>query len=387
MDAPEVSRTTAWMRVGILTLSAFIFNTTEFAPIGLLSDIANSFSIPSERVGLIITLYAWIVTIASLTCIFAIGQVERRRLLTGIFILFIASHVLTAIAWNFSLLVLSRAGVALSHAIFWSITASLAIRVAPPGKRAQALSLLAGGTALAMVLGLPVGRIIGQWFGWRMTFAGIAASAAFALIMVLKFMPELKSENAGSLTMVPELLRRWPLVFVYIITVIVVTAHFSTYSYIEPFIQNLAGMSENVTTLILLIFGVSGIAGSLLFGRYGERYPIAFLNAALTLLLISLVFLFPSSNSQVSLTLLCALWGMAIMAFGLSMQAKVLNLAPDATDVAMGFFSGLYNFGIGSGALLGNLVIQGWGIGAIGFVAASIVFLAMSLSFLLRRFH
>ncbi len=191
-----------------------------------------------------------------------------------------------------------------------------------------------------MVLGLPLGRIIGQWFGWRMTFAGIAASAAFALIMVLKFMPELKSENAGSLTMVPELLRRWPLVFVYIITVIVVTAHFSTYSYIEPFIQNLAGMSENVTTLILLIFGVSGIAGSLLFGRYGERYPIAFLNAALTLLLISLVFLFPSSNSQVSLTLLCALWGMAIMAFGLSMQAKVLNLAPDATDVAMGFFPG-----------------------------------------------
>ena len=185
-------------------------------------------------------------------CIFAIGQVERRRLLTGIFILFIASHVLTAIAWNFSLLVLSRAGVALSHAIFWSITASLAIRVAPPGKRAQALSLLAGGTALAMVLGLPLGRIIGQWFGWRMTFAGIAASAAFALIMVLKFMPELKSENAGSLTMVPELLRRWPLVFIYIITVIVVTAHFSTYSYIEPFIQNLAGMSENVTTLILL---------------------------------------------------------------------------------------------------------------------------------------
>lgn len=387
MDTPEVSRTTAWIRVGILTLSAFIFNTTEFAPIGLLSDIANSFSIPSERVGLIITLYAWIVTIASLTCIFAIGQVERRRLLIGIFILFIASHVLTAIAWNFSLLVLSRAGVALSHAIFWSITASLAIRVAPPGKRAQALSLLAGGTALAMVLGLPLGRIIGQWFGWRMTFAGIAASAAFALIMVLKFMPELKSENAGSLTMVPELLRRWPLVFIYIITVIVVTAHFSTYSYIEPFIQNLAGMSENVTTLILLIFGVSGIAGSLLFGRYGERYPIAFLNAALTLLLISLVFLFPSSNSQVSLTLLCTLWGMAIMAFGLSMQAKVLNLAPDATDVAMGFFSGLYNFGIGSGALLGNLVIQGWGIGAIGFVAASIVFLAMSLSFLLRRFH
>lgn len=322
MDASEVSRITTWMRVGILTLSAFIFNTTEFAPIGLLSDIANSFSIPSEQLGLIMTLYALIVTVASFTCIFVIDKVERRKLLTGIFLLFITSHVLTAVAWNFSILVLSRAGVALSHTIFWSITASLAIQVAPPGKRAQALSLLAGGTALAMVLSLPLGRIIGQRFGWRMTFAGIAASAAFALVMVLKLMPELKSENAGSLTMVPKLLRRWALVSVYIITGIVVTAHFFMYSYIEPFIQNLAGMSENVTRLILLIFGISGVAGSLLFGRYGERHAMAFLNAALMLILISQIFLLPVTTNQIFLTLLCALWGIAIMTFGLSDAGK-----------------------------------------------------------------
>lgn len=145
MDEISTSRSTAWMRVVVLAISAFIFNTTEFIPVGLLSDIAQSFGMQTEQVGLIITIYAWIVATMSLVCMLLTSKIERRKLLIGVFILFIASHVLTAVAWNFTTLVISRAGVALAHSVFWSITASLAIRVAPAGKKAQALSMLAGG--------------------------------------------------------------------------------------------------------------------------------------------------------------------------------------------------------------------------------------------------
>lgn len=144
MDEISTSRSTAWMRVVVLAISAFIFNTTEFIPVGLLSDIAQSFGMQTEQVGLIITIYAWIVATMSLVCMLLTSKIERRKLLIGVFILFIASHVLTAVAWNFTILVISRAGVALAHSVFWSITASLAIRVAPAGKKAQALSMLAG---------------------------------------------------------------------------------------------------------------------------------------------------------------------------------------------------------------------------------------------------
>ncbi|MEB6335310.1 sugar transporter [Serratia rhizosphaerae] len=377
MNEVAASRRTAWLRVVVLAVSAFIFNTTEFIPVGLLSDIAQSFAMQTEQVGLIITIYAWIVAAASLVCMLLTSKIERRKLLIGVFILFIASHVLTAVAWNFTTLVISRAGVALAHSVFWSITASLAIRVAPAGKKAQALSMLAGGTALAMVLGLPLGRVVGQLLGWRMTFIGIAVAATLALLMLWRLLPVLKSEHSGSLASVPVLFKRPALVSLYMLTIIVVTAHFTAYSYIEPFIQRVAGLSDNFTTLMLLLFGATGIIGSLLFSRYSERFPSGLFISAIGLLAVCLLLLLPAADSELHLTLLCAFWGMAIMAIGLSMQAKVLSLAPDATDVAMSIYSGLYNLGIGGGALLGNQVSLHLGMPSIGLVGAPLALIAL----------
>ncbi|CAI0723334.1 Sugar efflux transporter B [Serratia rubidaea] len=377
MNEVAASRRTAWLRVVVLAVSAFIFNTTEFIPVGLLSDIAQSFAMQTEQVGLIITIYAWIVAAASLVCMLLTSKIERRKLLIGVFILFIASHVLTAVAWNFTTLVISRAGVALAHSVFWSITASLAIRVAPAGKKAQALSMLAGGTALAMVLGLPLGRVVGQLLGWRMTFIGIAVAATLALLMLWRLLPVLKSEHSGSLASVPVLFKRPALVSLYMLTIIVVTAHFTAYSYIEPFIQRVAGLSDNFTTLMLLLFGATGIIGSLLFSRYSERFPSGLFMSAIGLLAVCLLLLLPATGSELHLTLLCAFWGMAIMAIGLSMQAKVLSLAPDATDVAMSIYSGLYNLGIGGGALLGNQVSLHLGMPNVGLVGAPLALIAL----------
>ncbi|AXD52917.1 sugar transporter [Salmonella enterica] len=370
MTINPVSRKVAWLRVVTLAIAAFIFNTTEFVPVGLLSDIAESFHMQTAQVGIMLTIYAWVVAVMSLPFMLLTSQMERRKLLICLFVLFIASHVISFLAWNFTVLVISRIGIAFAHAIFWSITASLAIRLAPAGKRAQALSLIATGTALAMVLGLPIGRVVGQYFGWRTTFFAIGMGALITLLCLIKLLPKLPSEHSGSLKSLPLLFRRPALMSLYVLTVVVVTAHYTAYSYIEPFVQNVAGLSANFATVLLLILGGAGIIGSLVFGKLGNRHASSLVSIAIALLVVCLLLLLPAADSEAHLAILSIFWGIAIMVIGLGMQVKVLALAPDATDVAMALFSGIFNIGIGAGALVGNQVSLHWSMSAIGYIGA-----------------
>ncbi|EKB8219652.1 sugar transporter [Salmonella enterica] len=370
MTINPVSRKVAWLRVVTLAIAAFIFNTTEFVPVGLLSDIAESFHMQTAQVGIMLTIYAWVVAVMSLPFMLLTSQMERRKLLICLFVLFIASHVLSFLAWNFTVLVISRIGIAFAHAIFWSITASLATRLAPAGKRAQALSLIATGTALAMVLGLPIGRVVGQYFGWRTTFFAIGMGALITLLCLIKLLPKLPSEHSGSLKSLPLLFRRPALMSLYVLTVVVVTAHYTAYSYIEPFVQNVAGLSANFATVLLLILGGAGIIGSLVFGKLGNRHASSLVSIAIALLVVCLLLLLPAADSEAHLAILSIFWGIAIMVIGLGMQVKVLALAPDATDVAMALFSGIFNIGIGAGALVGNQVSLHWSMSAIGYIGA-----------------
>ncbi|MDI3362856.1 sugar transporter [Lelliottia sp. V89_10] len=385
MTMNTVSRKVAWLRVVTLAIAAFIFNTTEFVPVGLLSDIAKSFQMETAQVGIMLTIYAWVVALMSLPFMLLTSQMERRKLLIGLFVLFIASHVLSFLAWNFTVLVISRIGIAFAHAIFWSITASLAIRLAPAGKRAQALSLLATGTALAMVLGLPIGRIVGQYFGWRTTFFAIGMGALITLLCLIKLLPKLPSEHSGSLKSLPLLFRRPALMSIYLLTVVVVTAHYTAYSYIEPFVQVVAGFSASFATVLLLLLGGAGIIGSLLFGKLGNKHASLLVSGAIGVLMLCLVLLMPAAGSETHLAILSICWGVAMMIIGLGMQVKVLALAPDATDVAMSLFSGIFNLGIGAGALVGNQISLHFSMSAIGYLGAIPALAALIWSILIFR--
>ena len=380
---PSPSETQQWISVISLAFAAFIFNTTEFIPVALLSDIGQSFAMPATDVGIMITIYAWVVAPVSLPMMLLTKNIERRFLLIALFIVFVVSHALSYFAWSFDVLLASRIGIAFAHALFWSITASLAVRVAPKGKAFQALGLLATGTALAMVLGIPFGRMIGEAYGWRNTFALIAAGAAMICVILAKTLPRLPSVNSGSLSSLKVLIKRPSLMIVFALTVIVITAQFTAYSYIEPFALNIAHFSSSQTTTLLLIYGAAGFLGSYLFGKFGTKYPKVAIPLSCTILAISMLLLMPLSTSFVSFSILSLFWGMAIICFSLAQQAKTLSLASDATDVSMAIYSGLYNVGIGGGALLGGLVTTGYGLNSIGVTGGILAVLGTFVALIL----
>lgn len=373
------SSNVAYFRVFALAFAAFIFNTTEFVPVALLSDIAQGFDMPVSQTGLMITVYAWIVSLMSLPLMLVTAKLERRSLLLKLFVLFVLSHALSVFAWNYWVLLVSRVGVAFSHSVFWAITASLSMRVAPKGKQTQALGMIAMGSALAMVLGLPLGRIVGQWLGWRATFGVIGISALLVLLILAKLLPHLPSKNAGSLSSLPLLAKRPLLISVYTVTALMVSAHFTAYSYIEPFVKNISGMSDNTATLILLVFGLAGFVASFLFGRIYRFFPAKFITLSLIIITLSLFCLLMFSQNIILIFILIFFWGVGIAAMSLGLQMRMLQLSPDATDVATAIFSSIYNIGIGGGALIGNQVMQHFGLENIGFVGAILGSLAILL--------
>ena len=374
-----------WLPVVCLTISAFIFNTTEFAPISLLTDIAADFHISEAHAGFMMTAYAWIVATMSLPLMLLTKDMERRKLLLLLFSFFIASHILSVLAWNFWILMLSRIGIAFSHAIFWSITASLTYRLAPHGKKTKALGILATGTSLAIVLGLPLGRLIGQSLGWRTTFACIALVAFVILFFLLKLLPQLPSVNAGSLKSLPLLIKRPSLMGVYVLTALAITAHFTAYSYIEPFVQQIALLSGDFATITLFIFGIAGMLGSTIFAHFKHTYPFTIVVSSLTALIVSLIFMLPLAPYQSPRSILCLFWGIAICLISLILQVTVLELTPDATDVAMSLYSGIYNIGIGGGAFVGSLVISHSSMKHVGIVGALFGSVALVLAIWIWR--
>ncbi|WP_107818933.1 sugar transporter [Neisseria polysaccharea] len=355
-----------WLSIIALAIGAFIFNTTEYIPIALLSDIGRSFGMAATETGVMITVYAWIVALTSLPLMLLTRHMERRGLLLVLFALFTVSHILSFAAWRFEILLASRVGIALTHAVFWSITASLAVRIAPVGKGNQALGLLSTGTVMAMVAGIPLGRMVGQYLGWQASFLLIGLCAAAVMAVLAKSLPRLPSVNAGSLSSLPLLLKRKKLMLLYAMTVLVITAHFTAYSYIEPFVIQIGGFSARQVTVVLGLYGLAGFAASYLFGKWFAKHPRAFLAGAVSLIALSSGLLLPLAHFPAAIYALVFVWGTAIVVVSLGMVSKVLDFASDAADLANSIYSGLYNVGIGGGALLGHWVTQYSGISCIG---------------------
>lgn len=379
MKAPikQEAASESWFAVITLAVAAFIFNTTEFVPVGLLPDIAKGFSMDVAQTGLLMTIYAWAVTIFSLPLTMLTVRLERRRLLILLFCIFIVSHALAAIAWSFSSLLTARLGIAMAHSVFWAITIPLAVRLAPKGNKTKALSFIVTGSSLATVMGVPLGTVIGHHFGWRITFAVIGIIATIILLLLWRVLPTLSSQSSGNFKVIPSLLKRPSLQYIYLSLALVMTAHFTASTYISPYLQDIGGMSNNVVVMMLFVIGLAGIVGGILFARYAGRYASAMLFLSLSGLMLSLALFYFSLMHWWALIPIAIAWGIVITLISMLLQSKVLEKAPDAPDIGIAIFSAVFNIGIGGGALLGGQMIEQVGLANIAYVGAALTLVAL----------
>ena len=356
-----------------VTVSAFIFNTSEFMPVGLLTDIGATFATSEGVTGLIISVYAWAVMLLSLPLMILGSRLAFRPLLLLVTGVFCAGQALSAISVSYGMLMCSRLVVACAHSVFWAIAAPIAVKVVDERHAPMAVSAVVTGSALAMIVGLPLGRAIGLVFGWRLTFACVGAISAAVLVYLAVVFPKIATAKPFSLAQLPDIMRNKALMGIFIVTALYAMGYYTGYSYIEPFLLQIGGMDENVVTLALVAFGVAGVCGSVVCSRFYRTHRRAFAIAVVAGVALALALLRPSVVSIVFVFAVCALWGIAGSSYSIVYQAEIIEFASEGEQtVAMAIFSGIFNLGIGTGSFIGGGVCTFSSVGNVGFVGAFI---------------
>ncbi|MFU4612967.1 MFS transporter [Pseudomonas aeruginosa] len=351
--------------VWALAVTAFAIGVAEFIVVGVLPAIAGDLGVPLARAGGLVGLYALALAVGTPIVVLALARLPRKPLLLGLVAVFLAGNLLSALAPSYELLLAGRILTAVAHGSFFAIGATVAARLAPEGQASRAIAVMFAGLTLAMVIGVPLGSLIGNGLGWRLPFFAVAALAALAWLATARWVPALPTPAAGPAGTQLAALASPPTLAMMSITVLGFGASFPAFTFVTPILTDITGFSTHAASGLLVVFGMATLFGNLAGGRWAARlgWPVA-LRRMLIGLLLALVVLAVALPWKWAMVPLLFAWGG--LAFGLSpgFQAGMLETAQRWTPRAVDFASALniaaFNLGITLGETLGSgLVAQG----------------------------
>ncbi|MEW2512874.1 MFS transporter [Streptomyces sp. NPDC046870] len=357
-DSPHRSPVIGWLAVVAVMLGIFSIVTTEILPIGLLTKIGASFTISDGMAGLMMTMPGFLAAIAAPVVTVATARIDRRLMLCAFMVLLAAANFLAAAAPDYWLVLVSRVIVGIVIGGFWSIGASLAERLVPAESVGRATAVIFSAVPLGSVLGVPAGTFIGDLAGWRTAFIAMGGLTVGVLIMLLIVTPPLPPHQTTRLGVLRGMLNSVATRFALLLTVLVVLAHFGTYTYVTPFLEQVTDAGSGLITVFLLIYGAAGILGNFLGGSLVARHPRATFGTAAGLIAAATLLLPVLGQWKAGAVALLIVWGVAYGAVPVSSQTWFTKASPDTPEAASVMFTASFQATISLGALTGGIVVD-----------------------------
>jgi predicted MFS family arabinose efflux permease len=371
--------------LAVLGASAFCYVTAETIPIGLLPQIAAGLSVSEADVGLLLTSYAVVAALTTIPLTAITMRIPRQLLIAVTVAIFAMSQLAAALAPTFLILILTRLLCALAHGVFWSAIGPVTARLAPPGRAGKATALVFLGNSLAIVLGVPLGTALGQWLGWRVAIAFLAAGGVVCVVALLAVLPKLPAlprdlgtRTGAQLRASVAILRRRPVALLCLVTAVLVIGHFAAYTYLAPLVRRDGGLEGVALSLLLLGYGAAGLLGNFVAGRLIDRRPGPVLTVLLAIVVVSVAALAPVLGAVP--TIVAALvWGGAFTAIPVCLAAGILRVAPMARDAGSAVYVVAFQIGIGGGAFVGERFVRAGQLGWLPVLAAVFALVACLL--------
>jgi DHA1 family inner membrane transport protein len=375
------------MIIYVLMLCSFAVATAEFVLVGLLPEISAGLSVTLPTAGALVTVYMLVVTVGGPLAAVATRRVPRRGLLVATMALALASALASALAGTYPVLLAARVGSALAQALFMAVASQVAMASAAPERRTAAVARVFNGFALATVLGLPLGTLLGHAYGWHATFALVAALCAAGLAGVALFAPPVAAPDAGDLresvagVLRPAVLRGLAVVL------LAFTGFVAAFTYVAPALRTVTGLGPTGVGLALVGYGLSTLAGNWLAGRVPPAaitrvLPVALAVLAGGLAVQGIALRHPAS----ALAALAALGASAFVVVPLAQTWLMGRAGPAAATLTAAVNISVAGLAAALGAALGGGVLSaGYGLAAIGPVAAVPAALAVATALGLRE--
>ena len=366
-----------------LTAGAFGIGTTEFVIMGLLLQVAADLHVSIAGAGLLISGYALGVAVGAPLLTIATRMLPRKTVLLALMAIFTLGNLACALAPGYAWLMAARVVTSLAHGTFFGVGAVVATGLVPAHKRASAISIMFTGLTAATLLGVPAGAWLGLQFGWRAAFWAVTAIGVLAFAVLAAFVPRAAADSRPApLRDELAVLARPQVLLGLAMTVLGYAGVFAVFTYIQPLLTQLAGLSQAAVSPVLLLFGAGLAAGNLLGGRLADRGALRAVLATLAVLAAVLGAMQFVIHTPATAVVFVAVLGVAAFATVAPLQLRVLEKASGAgQNLASSLNIAAFNLGNALGAWVGGAVIDhGPGLAALGWVAALLTLTGLAIA-------
>ncbi|CAM5790218.1 MFS transporter [Rhizobacter fulvus] len=365
-----------------LTAGAFGIGVTEFVIMGLLLQVSTDLHTSIAGAGLLISGYALGVAVGAPVLTLATRRLPRKTVLLALMAIFVLGNAACALAPTYEALMAARVLTSLAHGTFFGVGSVVATGLVPPNKRASAIAIMFTGLTAATLLGVPAGAWLGLHYGWRSTFWAVTVIGVIAFAVLAAFVPRGAPEQPTLLRDELAVLARPQVWLGLAMTVLGFAGLFAVYTYIQPLLTRLTGLSEGAVSPVLLLFGGGLAIGNLLGGKLADRGPrqaVLGTLVAMALVLGSMQFVIGHAVTAIAFV---GLLGIASFATVAPLQMRVLDSAAGAgQNLASSLNIAAFNLGNALGAWVGGLVIDhGPGLAALGWVAALLTLAGLAVA-------
>ncbi|MDM5337411.1 MFS transporter [Fictibacillus enclensis] len=367
-------------RIYILAIVSFLVGTSEYIISGILDKIAYSLGVTVSAAGQLITIFSLVYALFTPVLMAITARMDRRSLLLSSLSLFILGNLMAFLLPGYGWFVIARIIMALGAGMVVVTALTVAAKIAPEGKQGSAMATIIMGFTASLIIGVPLGRMTAEAFGWRSVFSGIALLGIAALIIIFFTLPKINGDKPVPLIQQLALFKKKKVVRGLSITFFWLGGYAVAYTYLSPYLLSFSEVSERALSGVLLIFGIASLVGSRLGGYSTDRWGIPLtLTGGMTLHVIMLISL-SFAHSYVSVLMILSLWSLSAWSTGPTQQYHLATIESASSSVLLGLNQSMMQFAIASGAGIGGIFVKNVSLSSVTWIGATAVAIAIVIS-------